>query len=516
MPFSSRDALIPAGLCTLGGILYFLSFLSFDLFPLTWFCFVPVLWAVRDATLPRALLLGLLFGFVTNVGGFYWVVHVITEFGGQPWLVGVLGLSLLCLYQGGLVALVILLVRAAESRLRVAPAWSLPIALVAVEFTYPLLFPSYIGNSQFKFTLLTQIVDVTGMLGLSALIGLVNGAIYEVTSVVIDRRKIVWTRALVAPAVVALALLYGAVRLPQIDSITAAARTLRVGVIQTNIGSTAKGDFPEAFMREHLAMSAELAREAPDIDLFLWPESVYDGYINKREPDQVLPGFGDLSKPVITGALTIDDLNGDGRAEFFNSLVLVSTAARMTDAYDKVELLAFGETLPFSRTIPAITQMIGKGGWFTHGSAFKHLRFGDVKLLPTVCYEDIIPSHLRRIWRGDGAAAAIVNVTNDSWYGNTHEPMLHLVLASFRSIETRRPLVRATNTGISALIDPAGRLVQRTGQWNRETMVANVPLIETGATTFYMRAGDLVAYMAVLLTAVGIVLCWRQRTRAKV
>jgi len=516
VPFSSRNTLISAGLCTLGGTLYFLSFLSFDLFPLTWFCFVPVLWAIRDAPLPRALLLGLLFGFVTNAGGFYWVVHVITEFGGQPWIVGVLGLSALCLYQGGLVALVILLVRAAESRLRVAPAWSLPVALVAVEFTYPLLFPSYIGNSQFKFTLLTQIVDITGMLGLSALIGLVNGAIYEITSVAIDRRKVVWARALVAPSVVALALIYGTVRLPQVDAITAAAPTLRVGVVQTNIGSTAKGNFPEAFMREHLAMSEELVRQTPTVDLLLWPESVYDGYINKREPERPLQGFGLLGKPVILGALTIDDVNGDGRAEFFNSVVVVSAAARMTDAFDKVELLAFGETLPFARTIPAITRLIGNGAWFTHGSDFKNLRFGSVKLLPTVCYEDIIPSHLRRIWGHDGPAAAIVNVTNDSWYGNTHEPMLHLVLASFRSIETRRPLIRSTNTGISALIDPAGRLVQRTGQWTRETMVANVPLIETGTSTVYMKVGDVVAYIAVLLTVVGLVICWRQRARPDV
>lgn len=511
MPFISRNTLISAGLCTLGGTLYFLSFLSFDLFPLTWFCFVPVLWAVRDAKLPRALLLGLLFGFVTNAGGFYWVVHVITEFGGQPWIVGVLGLSLLCLYQGGLVALVILLVRAAETRLRVAPAWSLPVALVAVEFTYPLLFPSYIGNSQFKFTLLTQIVDVTGMLGLSALIGLINGAIYELSCVVIERRRIVLARALVAPGVVALALIYGSVRLPQVDAVTAAARTLRVGVVQTNIGSTAKGDFPEEFMDEHFKMSEQLVRQAPDVDVLLWPESVYDGYIDKRDPQRPLAGFAQLHKPVILGALTVDDVNGDRRAEFFNSVVVVSEAGRMTSSFDKVELLAFGETLPFSRSFPAITQIIGNGNWFTHGSSYEHLRFGSAKLLPTVCYEDIIPAHVRRLWGHDGPASAIVNVTNDSWYGNTHEPMLHLVLASFRSIETRRPLIRSTNTGISALVDPAGRLVQRTGQWTRETMVASVPLIETGTTTFYMRFGDLVGYVAVLLTAIGIAMGWRRR-----
>jgi apolipoprotein N-acyltransferase len=513
VPLISRTTLFEAGLCTLGGTLYFLSFLSFDLFPLTWICFVPVLWAIRQATLARALLLGLLFGFVTNAGGFYWIIHLITEFGGQPWIVAVLGLALLCLYQGALVALVILLVRAAEIRLRVAPAWSLPIALVAVEFTYPLLFPSYIGNSQFKFTTLTQIVDVTGVLGLSALIGLLNGAIYELTRAAADRRKVVWTRALVAPTLAALALLYGFVRLPQIDATTAAARTLRIGVVQTNIGSTRKGEAPEAFMREHLTMSHQLVSQTPGIDLLLWPESVYDGYLYKNRPQPTLPEFAQLGKPVILGALTIDDVNGDQRAEFFNSVVVMSAEGRMTDTFDKVELLAFGETLPFARVIPAIGQLIGDGRWFTHGSSYTHLRFGDVKLLPTVCYEDIVPAHVRRIWGYDGPAAAIVNVTNDSWYGDTHEPMIHLALASFRSIETRRSLIRSTNTGISAVIDPAGRVVQRTGQWTRETLVADVPLIETGTSTFYVRFGDLIGYLAVLLTAVAILLAWRRPSR---
>src|SRR5690606_7775375 len=154
---------------------------------------------------------------------------------------------------------------------------------------------------------------------------------------------------------------------------------------------------------------------------------------------------------------------------------------------------------------PAIGDLFG-GSWFTHGSSFEHLRLGDLKLLPTVCYEDIIPSLPRRIWRSDGPADVLVNVTNASWYGDTHEPMIHLVLASFRSIETRRALIRSTNTGISAIVDPTGRIVERTGQWTRETLVADVPLIRDGSSTFYMRFGDVIAWIALALTLGGLIL----------
>jgi apolipoprotein N-acyltransferase len=136
-----------------------------------------------------------------------------------------------------------------------------------------------------------------------------------------------------------------------------------------------------------------------------------------------------------------------------------------------------------------------------------------VKVLPMICYEDIIPTFVRRMWRAGGPAAALVNVTNDSWYGDTHEPLIHLVLASFRSIETRRALIRSTNTGISAFVDPMGRITQRSGQWTQETLVAEVPLIEDGESTVYMKVGDVLPWLALGAVAWGAVRLRRRRPR---
>lgn len=505
---ATKTTLIDVALCVLAGVLYFLSFLSFDLFPLTWICFVPVLYAIRNASPRRALLLGWIFGFVTNAGGFYWVVHLISEFGGLPLPIAVLGFMLLCLYQGFLVALVVMLVRLGGKRLGLAPVWSLPVALVALEFTYPLLFPSYIGNSQYKFTALTQIVEITGVLGLSAIIGLLNGAAYEALDARAHGRRVAPLRIAVPFAVVGASVVFGLVRLPQVDAAAANARTMTVGLVQTNLGSHTKADEPARFMSEHVRMSRELVTRRPDVELLIWPESVYDGFIHVGGRQPVLESLASIGKPVLFGALTIDDRNRDGRAEYFNSLVLTSAEGELLGAFDKVELLAFGETLPLSKQFPALDNLFG-GNWFTRGSSFEHLRLDGTTFLPTVCYEDIIPSLPRRIWRNDGPADLLVNVTNDSWYGDTHEPMIHLVLATFRSIEARRALVRSTNTGISAIVDPAGRIVERTGQWTRETLVAAVPLIDNQSSTFYMRFGDLVAWIALALLALGFLAAFR-------
>ena len=505
MPAINPANLRAAALCVFGGVLYFLSFLSFDLFPLTWVCFVPVLYAVRDASPRRALWFGLIFGFVTNAGGFYWVIHLITEFGRLHISLATIGFALLCAYQGLLVALAVAFVRWAQRALGIAPVWSLPVAMAALEFVYPLLFPSYIGNSQYKFTALTQIVEITGMLGLSALVGFLNGAAYELFDARFHARKLAPVRVLVPLSLFLAAIVYGSIRLPAVDAITAQANTIKIGIVQTNLGARAKDDNPAYFMSQHEEMSTQVVAEAPDIDLLVWPESVYDGYIRKDGLGIANEAFAEIDKPIILGALTIADRNRDGKAEYFNSIVLISAVGKLLDSYDKVELLAFGETLPFSRVVPAIGRIIGGGNWFTHGSSFQHLRVGGTSFLPTVCYEDIIPSLVRRIWREDGPADVLVNATNDSWYGDTHEPMIHLVLASFRSIETRRALIRSTNTGISAIVDPAGRIVQRTGQWTRETMIADVPLIENGSTTLYMRFGDVIGWIALVLVGAGFI-----------
>ncbi len=152
-------------LCVASAVLYFLTFLDFGLYPLIWFCFVPVLYAIRDATPRRALLLGTVFGAITNAGGYYWVVHTIQTFENLNIIVATLGYALLCVYQGFLLAIVLALVRFGERNLRIAPVWSLAIVFPALELAYPLLFPSYIGNSQLNFHAITQFVDITGMAG---------------------------------------------------------------------------------------------------------------------------------------------------------------------------------------------------------------------------------------------------------------------------------------------------------------------------------------------------------------
>jgi apolipoprotein N-acyltransferase len=492
------------GLAVLGGVLYFLGFVGYGQLYLSWICFVPILIAVRGVRLRRALWLGTIFGFATNLGGYYWVIHLLTDFAYLDLPLAVLGYVLLCLYQGFLLALVITLVRKAERDLSIPPWIALPIAMLAVEMLYPLLFPSFLGNSQYLFLPITQIVELFGMYGLEALLLMVNGAAYELVVSRLERRPLVRRAVLVPAGAFVFALVYGLVRLPMVDRQAETARRTRVALVQTNLGSRDKHLHADAFIRRHIEMSQRTVAEHPEVDLFVWPESAYNAKIPRSVKNVgrvVTPG---IPRPVVFGAITGEtERDADGEYRAYNSAVLTSSTGDVLGIYDKVVLLAFGETIPLSDRLPFLKKLFPQTGFWTRGSHFEHLRLRDgTKLLPMVCYEDIIPSLVRDIWQNAGPAEALVNITNDSWYGDTYEPLIHLALASFRAIETRRALIRSTNTGISAIVDPVGRIAARTGQWTQEVLVAEVPLISGGSTP-YMAIGDLLGWIAVALAVAG-------------
>jgi apolipoprotein N-acyltransferase len=480
-------------LAGLSGVLYFVGFVGFGQHYLTWVCFVPVLWAIRQATPRRALLLGTVFGTVMSLGGFYWVQHMLAEFAHLGPLLSGLGLVLLCLQQGLGLGLVLWAVRRLGD---LPPVWALTLALTAQELLYPHIFPFYIGASQYTLPWVTQVAELVGIVGLAPLIALVNGAVYELVEARLVQRPWARRRVLVPLGVLAATLLFGAVRTAQLDARTAQGPHLRAALIQTNLGASDKHTQADLFIQRHIDMSKEAVARDPSIDLLVWPESAYNRWMPKNTAEARGAPFAELGRPLIFGVLMFEKVRGeDPRA--YNSAAITSSTGVVLGTYDKIELLVFGETIPLVDTFPVIKKWLPMSSTFTRGAQWTHLVGPDgTKFLPMICYEDILPRFVRQLWDRAGPADVLVNVTNDSWYGDTHEPIEHLALATFRSIETRRALIRSTNTGISAIVDPVGRLTARSGQWTREVVVADVPLVKDGSTTVYQTIGDAPALAA--------------------
>jgi len=502
---------VSLALAALSGVMYFSGFVGFGVHPLIWVCFVPVLFTLRSCNLKQNILIGLVFGFVTNLGGYYWVIHLLKEFAHLNTALSFLGYVLLCLYQGSLLAFVLLLVYQARRHFELAPVWALPIAFVTAEKFYPLIFPSYIGNSLYELTLITQVVDLTGMLGLTALICFVNGAIYELVEAKIEKRSVHRLRVIIPTLIVVVVCIYGKISSEKHEQIAKDSPKLKVGMIQTNLGARDKAAKRSEFIARHVEMSKALVAKHPDLDLLVWPESAYNGWIDRKKPEQLIPLLKAIKVPIILGALTYE---GSSKTTInkFNSALLVDKSARIKQIFDKVILLAFGETIPGVETFPILKKWIKNVSVFNRGTALNHFEVSSgVSLLPMICYEDIIPGFVRDMWHAGGPATALVNVTNDSWYGDTHEPLIHLVLASFRSIETRRYLIRSTNTGISAIVDNRGKLVLKTAQWERASSVFEVPIIQTHSSTIYMMLGDVLGWVSLAFILLGSAVVFRRK-----
>lgn len=488
-------------LAALSGVLYFVGFVGFDQWYLAWICLVPLLLALRSAgTWKRALALSWWMGFVTHLGGYFWVVHLLEAFAHLPTPLAFLGYVLLCLGQGAILGAFGLLAWLLHKRSGLSLGLVAPPALVAVELVFPLLFPSYLANSQAWVPAVIQIADLGGVLLISGVIALVNGGLYELVAARLERRRIAWPLPAGAAAALAFTLTYGAVRIRQTDARDAASPTLKTAIVQANVGAASKHEHPGDGIRRFLRMTDE-AMAIPDIGLVVWPESG----LNRAVTPQVknLTGWvaGEVKAPMIVGALRAAPPANDGtRRRIWNSALAVAPGGAIAGIYDKTQLLAFGEYVPGDSIFPGIYDLLPYSSHFERGTSREPLPVGPWKLSTDICYEDILPAFIRQLMPAiddEGTRPhAMVNITNDSWYG-PHEPPIHLALATFRAVEHRRWLVRSTATGISAFVDSSGRVVQKSGFETEELLVRDVPMVTDGPT-IYGRFGDWAGWLSLL------------------
>lgn len=486
-----------------GGTLVFLGYAGFEQFYLEWICLVPVLWAIRDQRPGRAFCIGWLAGIVMNIGGFYWAIEMFQQFAGMAWPLAALGLLLLAAANGIVFAGWAWATRLITRDAGWNVAWVSPVVWTALEKFWPEIFPNYLGASQYKLSLVTQIADLTGILGVTFFIVYINSTLFAALEQWFGNRRVATRLLLTCAAVLAAVLIYGQVRIRTVERQAAAAEKLTIGLIQTNHGSGDMHPDPDSRLRTHQEMSRTLAAGQP-LDLIVWPESVLSIWLMTREGSLPSGVLGDTHTPTLFGAILRLGIGSAARPH--GSALLVDRAGRILGTYDKMVLVPFGEYIPFGETFPALYSLAPSStGRFWPGESREPLPFGKYLLSVNICYEDIFPGQVRSLMRGGQDRRiphVLFNLTNDSWYGNSTEPIEHLALASFRSIEHRRSLVRSTNTGISAFVDPIGRIVTRSGIWTRETLVERVPMMQ--GRTVYALLGDWIGWVCALLSLAGI------------
>jgi apolipoprotein N-acyltransferase len=294
----------------------------------------------------------------------------------------------------------------------------------------------------------------------------------------------------------ALALGYGA---PQrgIARASAEAPGLRVGVVQANLGLMEKRTQGVLAHRRHLEQTRELLAEGP-LDLVVWPETAYPRGLRRPLPLDGQPIREDLTVPLLFGGTSVWEEGGrrvrPTRRSGGRGLVI-------RDAYDKNLLIPLAEFAPFAGIVPQIAALFPHAQDFRAADATPPLRLGELRIVTPICYEAVRPEFVRRMVR-EARPHLIVTLANDAWFGDSQEPWIHLALTRLRAVEHRLWLVRATNSGVSAVVDPAGRVVARTGLLARESLRAVIHPRE--ARTLYTRLGDWPGPLALALTVLGL------------
>jgi len=512
-------------LVILSAVLQVLIFPLPGLHVLSWIAFAPLIVALlrarpvgaleidgavhlQAATTGQAFLLAYACGVLWYAGTCYWIYDTMRRYGGLSAPVAVLVLFLFCLYLGLYHGLFGLLVgwTAGPGRDHRRVLVAAPFVWAAVELARTRVtgFPwNLLGTAQVENVSLCRMAAWTGVYGISFEIMLVNVAM--ASAFLVPRKK---RSALLVASVAAAAVLQAgsSVTLPALQADRA------VLLVQPNIPVDANWtrDYFESTFKDLTRLSVKTLSEsstaatsgptATKIDLIVWPESPAPFYTNDPLFRDAVSDMARSTRVwVVVGAIGITPvMHGGGQgSQVFNSAALIGPAGDWTARYDKVHLVPFGEYLPFPQIFGFAGGLTKEVGEFQRGTSRTPLDAGSTKLGTFICYESVFPGEVRRF--ADEGAQVLVNISNDGWYGDSGAYAQHLNQTRMRAIENDRWLLSATDTGVTASIDPYGRVVARLPRKERGALVA--PYALTSVTTFYTRHGDWFAWLCAIISA---------------
>jgi apolipoprotein N-acyltransferase len=510
-----------AAIALVAGALSSLAMAPFNAWPVLFLTFPVMVWLIdgagagRGRGVPAAAMAGWWFGLGYFVPGLYWIGYAfLVDASTFAWLMpfAVLGLpAYLALFTAFGFALARLVWTRGASRL-IALAASLTIA----EWLRGHVLTGFPWNA-FGYALteplaLAQTASLIGLWGLTFL----SVAIFASPAVLIDgssRGRRPWIAPVIALALLVAMGIFGGIRLRLNPTATVANVKLRI--MQPNLQQdvrfnyAAKAEVMQKYLTLSDRASGPQSTGVRDASILIWPESAFPFFLT-READAMAQIADLLPKGtvLITGSVRAPDVPPGTRiTRAYNSIYVIDHDGSVLSVYDKLHLVPFGEYLPFQDLMEKLgfVQLTKVQGGFIAGTRRRSMEVPNApRALPLICYEAVFPGDVAS---RDDRPGWIVNLTNDGWFGISTGPYQHLQQARLRAIEEGLPVVRAANTGISAVIDPLGRIVARLGLGVEGVLDASLP--SAIAPTIYARNGDI---PAAIIVAAALLLAIRRRS----
>ena len=452
-------------LCSI--LFYVTPYLNFELFYLSWFFFIPILYLIENNRI-NLIKLGLYFGIGSNLIATYWVSSTISNLTGSNWITS----SLLHLAYSTYESIFFILVFVLTSILikKISSLYGRYLCIIflyiLIEQSFPRIFPYKLGNTQILFNEMAQLISIFGINMISILVLIFNIGLYEI----LFKRKI--KAFYVVISIFMLAFSAGKFLHKSFDSNLDKNNNINIVVVQ-----------PVESLKDIKQIQKDIDIKKYNYDITIWPESSLSRVQLKNKEDYIKfketfsENFTFSSNILMLGTIT------QNKVGYFNSALLINKNNEIIDVYSKNRLMIFGEYYPMQNIISKIIPIYNE---------FISLKKGEIKLMKggenlnigaIICYEDLFEDNAIKLTQLN--SQILINLTNGKWYGDSLATYQHLMLSIPRAIENRRFLIRSTYNGISAIISPTGEIINKISLNEKGYIDSEVTLINK--KSFYSK-----------------------------
>ncbi|GIU81281.1 MAG: apolipoprotein N-acyltransferase [Pyrinomonadaceae bacterium] len=483
-----------------------LAFPDFELWFLAWVSFVPFFWAIFDTSRREAFVLGWIWGISFFFGSCWWLAHAPIHYGGIPAPISYFLILLASAIVGIFPGVFALLLSQAFSKFGVRAVLIAPVFWTALEYARFWItgnnWNSIAYSQAFNLNVL-QIASIGGIYLIGFLIVAFNAFLFLHLKLAIEKklRRTDWLAFVLFLLAVSTVLFISKNTNEELKNTEKAGKIV---VVQLNVPGKDLNEEKWLALREKHIQMAETALESSKIEntqepelpiLVVFPESPMNfAYGSDPELQKVFADFTRRNR--VSLLFNSAELN-KSKGNYFNSAVMIDEKGQKIGQYDKIFLVPFGEYAPVPESLEKFVPTVV--GHFEKGREYDMFAFGNLKFGIMICFESHFPN-LSREYAKQGADI-LIEMTNDGYLGKTPVLRQHLANAVFRAVETRKPVIRATNVGITAYINEKGEVLDEAESYAEAIRVWSVGKSQD-SQTFYVKYGDWLAIICLIFTLV--------------
>jgi len=519
-PLQTLLALLFAGLLSI-------PFLDQNKFYFAWFAFIPLLFAIENASLKRTYFLGLLAGFLLFLLGTYWVYDYIVLAKDLTSLHAIFLAVAGWIYSAQVIAIGLLLYKYLSLSTRISDFVIFPLVIVFTFSVFPMLFAIRLGESQINFYYALQATEIFGVYGLDMLIALSNIVLYRLLYTFFCSEK--QTRGfskialLMAVACIGLWFIYGVYSYSHWNNKMHDWETIKIGIVQPNELPAARNT--QAYASYSLAFPPEMEMtkrlSKAGAELVIWPEAQSKNYLNNSK---VQAAYSKTIEEIQSSLLFQDtkQVSQSGLNQDYNMAVMLNEQGEEQDTYTKIKRIPIGEYIPFIRNNESLQSLsnniFGQSAkTLEQGESFKVFAQAKVNIIPLICYETTFPNFVARAVNAstnivnNAKPKMLVGLSNDGWFNSFNQSKQHILASSIRAVENRLPLVHAVNNGPSIVVLPNGKRIFSSNFQQAGGYLINVPYAEETKMSFFSKYPNWFLYFMNLILLLIFIHALRHR-----